>query len=71
MPDLGEYSINTEASCKFAVEVIHKRVVYKSYTDLYMYIVKLEEHVTSIKKFSKYDLDLLTATGGWRKIHDS
>ena len=33
MQDSGQYSINTEASCKFAVADVKERLVYKSYTD--------------------------------------
>ena len=33
LKDLGHYSINTKASCKFAVAVIDKRLVCKGFTD--------------------------------------
>ena len=45
----GQHAINTEASGKFAVADINKRLVCKSYTDLD--IVKIEEQATLDGKF--------------------
>ena len=51
-----QYSINTEASDKFAVAVTDKRHVCKSHTD--SDIVKMEEQATFGDKFTANDFDL-------------
>ena len=47
MQDSWQYSINTEASSKFAVANIDERLVCKIYTD--SDIVNMEEPVTLVK----------------------
>ena len=68
MQDSVQYFINTEASDKFAVAGINKRLVCKCFTA--SNIVKMEEQATLGEKFGENDFDLCTAIKGWTKMHD-